>query len=144
MGSVPATRLAATVIVAVGNSSSSRIPPIISGTHEVKDGHDFKILMVKRHSKARFMPNAHVFPGGKHAAPFLNLLSFRNLMRYRLIGVYETQDADPLYSERITSSPEDSKYEISSPTSNTVVPSTAVRVTGQWYRNSQLQKEFHA
>jgi 8-oxo-dGTP pyrophosphatase MutT (NUDIX family) len=54
-GSAPAEpRLAATVIIC-------RHSPITTSSNS---SIDYQVLFVKRHSKARFMPNFHVFPGG--------------------------------------------------------------------------------
>ena len=49
-----APRLAATVIICRQAVATAAAASTV----------DYEVLFVKRHSKARFMPNYHVFPGG--------------------------------------------------------------------------------
>ena len=48
-----------TVTISYPSSSSSSSAPSAYSDH-----FDYRVLMVKRSSKSKFMPNAYVFPGG--------------------------------------------------------------------------------
>eukprot|EP01098_Paradermamoeba_levis_P015431 TRINITY_DN7856_c0_g1_i1.p1 TRINITY_DN7856_c0_g1~~TRINITY_DN7856_c0_g1_i1.p1 ORF type:complete len:304 (-),score=66.33 TRINITY_DN7856_c0_g1_i1:113-979(-) len=56
MAAVPVPKLAASILVLAPSKPSS--------VSSLKEGSQFKVLMVKRSEKSRFMPGYHVFPGG--------------------------------------------------------------------------------